>query len=220
MSHPPSAGFKESSLTPYKFVHKLSLSRLAYNIPGFEDVLGGELLGEGTYHNTCGTVRQLCGAIALSGHASATEMLQLGSSDDRDEVTQRVAKLRFDQVLSGMRILDLGCGVPYFAAAATALGATTYTADAEDFTARFPDQPERHIVVDLREEEAVEKIREKAGDSLDYVTEQIISPLPSQHYLAQPSRFAILDIAKPLLRRGGILLALTHGLSEQVFERT
>lgn len=224
MSFPAPEGFREKSVTSFsRFVSRLTFddgSLMSFAIPGLEDVLHGKMLGEGKYHNTVGTINQLCGAIAFANHPVANNMLSLDRSrDNRAEITRRVAILRDEQVLDGMRILDLGCGVPYFAAAATALGGTTYTADAEDLTGHFPEQSERHSQVDLREPDAVDEIRRTTGESFDFVTEQITAPLPSQDHVSAPSRFAIVNIATPLLRSGGLLAAHTYGLSEHGYER-
>lgn len=217
-------GFKEPATPSYiKAVRALASfdEGSMLEMPGFDDVIGERFLGSGLYSNTCGIVNQLCGAIALSEHPLIPEVFALGRSVDLEEASSRVKRLRSEQVLDGMRILDLGCGVvPYFAAAARSLGATTYTADAEERGERFPQLGDTHVKIDFRQPEAVDAIRDVTGDSLDLVTEQIIAPLPSQYYLAPPSYLSILDIARPILRKGGILSALTYGLSVRGYERT
>lgn len=111
------------------------------------------------------------------------------------------------KVLSGMKILDLGCGyVPAFARCARALGADVFTVDrtaAKQFrfyTDCFSEEMQRievqnHIQLNSHEPNAVTAILKKTGGQFDLVTEA---------RYANDECFGGVKMAVPLLKEGGI----------------
>src|SRR5689334_4259795 len=104
-----------------------------FTVPGFEDVLrqagfseanvgeGGLMRGPEAVYNTSPSVSQLTTAIAIARDPAARHILEDGSVQHGSDV---IRALRERNVLAGMRVLDLGCGMrPGFALAAKALGA-------------------------------------------------------------------------------------------------
>lgn len=179
-------------------------------VPGFSDVMVDDVLGKGKFLNTFGTINQLCSAILLSDSPAVADVYDSPVGKDRDEVVERVTMLRDAQVLDGLRILDLGCGRPVFALAATALGATVYTADLDPIEDKPGELSESHIQVNLRDPQAAEAIEEVSGNELDVVTECIIDMLPWQtHAISAPSDSQLVSIANKLLRVGGNLTMLS-----------
>lgn len=179
-------------------------------IPGFDDLMPDKVLGAGKFLNTFGTVDQLCSAILLSSNPVVAEIYDQPEGEERDVVVERVRQLRESQVLDKLRILDLGCGRPAFALAATALGATVYTADLEKVEDKPTELTERHIQVNLRDINAVDTIKEVSGENLDMVTESIIDVLPWQPAnMFAPLDIEIIAIANRLLRIGGNLTMLS-----------
>jgi hypothetical protein len=86
-----------------------------------------------------------------------------------------------NKILSGLKILDLGCGKrPYFSYLCRMMGATVYTADmiaASDFEgiehgiAPNSDAADFHIQLDLSNGDAVDKIEKASGGKFNFVTE-------------------------------------------------
>lgn len=206
-------GFKEIPDSPHFFAlkRKLVLNELANRediapgsepfsvlvIRGFEDVLGGERLGGGRFHNTFGNVIQLLQVLNLSKHPLIRNLKET----DKVSGTEFVRTMREAQVLKGVKIVDLGAGGAYFARAVQALGATVVTVDAEG--KEFPGIA--HVQTDLsRTTDAVEKILAVSDGKFDMIVEHIISPLPYQQ-IHGPSRDAIVAIAQKILKRGGYL---------------
>jgi len=184
-----------------KLINAISVAGVEHSwdqaVPGFEDVTGDAYLGTGNVYNTFGSVIQLGSALTLSAHPEVPEVSAERASKDPEEVAARVARLRKAEVLKGVRIIDLGCGKPNFALAATALGATVFTADLEPLGDHYGEQVHRHITVNLCEPEAVSTIEARTGTNLDMATESIIDLLPRQSLkLRKPRLDEILKVAR------------------------
>src|SRR3989344_1820787 len=149
------------------------------DISGFEDVLSGEKLGGGMQTNNPGGVFQLAFALSIAQSDKITEIVRESSQLTPNEV---VGKLRNIQALSGMKIIDLGCGEAYFARAAAALGAAVYTADSKDLNPDIKAKLKGHIVVDLNEPRSLEVLKRGTGGDFDLVTEWIMSPTEQDDY--------------------------------------
>jgi hypothetical protein len=178
-----------------------------YVIEGFPGDVGR--LGDGYFYNTHGVVRQFAAALLLAQQRGNTDIPRIlgGSQTPENRVRQLVAA----KALRGMRILDLGCGLPpSFAQAAEACGATVYTADMsairpDDDRIRDPAARQRriakHTVVDLTDPQATAMLAEATGGNLDLVTQGVIQPVHvEQPYLEAETS---LSIADSLLRVGG-----------------
>lgn len=110
------------------------------------------------------------------------------------------------KVLSGMKILDLGCGhAPTFARCSRHMGADVYTVDlfpASKFE-EYDSIPtwlkeleiKNHIILDLNLEDAVEIIRKISGVDFDLVAEA---------HLRTDGCYRGKEIALPLLKQGGV----------------
>lgn len=222
-------GFKEVPDHPHFFAlkRKLVQSELAKKedtppdlepsfvriIRGFEDVLGGERLGGGRYHNTFGNIIQFLQVLSLSKHP----LLRTPQETSKVMGAEFVQSLRAAQVLKGVKIVDLGAGGAYFARAAQALGATVVTVDAESGREYLGIS---HIQTDLNQAtDTVEKILAVSGDKFDVVVEQITSPLPYQR-IHGPSRDSIVAIAHKILKRGGYLYShIASVRSDKVYQK-
>lgn len=208
----------------YQLVDAFALEdqRGRYILPGFEDVIAANL-GEGSLFNTQGTVFQLLASLAHSNHPTVDEIKKEQPVNNRQDILARITRIREDQVLEGMRILDLGCGEwPTFALAATALGAIVHTADASEIPVQYPDIKGVHTSVDLCGEEATEALKATTGGKLDVVTESMVLAIPEQQYqIAEPDFETFVGIGRELLRPGGVLVlpTLIHAGSPKVYER-
>jgi len=122
--------------------------------------------------------------------------------------------LRRAQVLSGMKMLDLGCGFPIFARASRRLGADVYTVDvASADTFEYDEQffsaedraleVSRHIQLDLNDETAVETLLRATGGGFDLVTEAYLEA-GWFHEGRSVSCHSGKKIAMGLLKKGGV----------------
>ena len=169
-------------------------------VDGFEDILQ-EPLGAGFWLNTPTSTYQLASVVALSKNPRLDQILEA-----RDRTSgEIVAALRDQRVLSGLKVLDIGCGDGSLAAAIQALGAKAYTADAEQLNPDRRSQITGHVAIDLNSTEALSLIRQVTGGHFDIVTENIIEPLLSQKRLQRPKDTRILELGHGLLKRGGYL---------------
>ena len=183
-------------------------------IRGFEDVLDGNFLGVGRFHNTFGSSRQLISALAVSKNAEIEKIASTGGLSG----AKMVKRLREKQVLTGMRIADLGAGGSYFARTAKALGATVVTVDVRSYAA-YADLFTQ-IEIDLTNQEAGKNILASAGEKFDFVTENIVGRLPGQTEIQSPKKEHILAIAKDILKREGYLYSLiVNGSDNQILKR-
>ena len=149
-------------------------------IPGMEFYTGTyESIGEGNIiYNSHMTLGQFCYALAMTRHPLIKEV----SSSEHDLVQFRAKGLEENQVMKGIKILDLGCGPwPVFARCCRALGADVWTVDKipptdlyskeELFTKKQKDHEiERHIQVDLSGGLAPRLIKERSAGDFHLVT--------------------------------------------------
>lgn len=143
-------------------------------IDGFEDLIG-EPLGADLFYNTQGTGYQLAFALSLSSHPVMREVMESNSKLSQIEA---VRLLRERQVLSGFKIMDLGCGLPTFGLVARSLGAEVYTADVQDLSPEHKALLNGHMVLDLNEKGAAKKLQRETGGKFDLITENIIGGAP------------------------------------------
>jgi len=174
-----------------------------YVVEGFEDVLHTPLGGgPGDWYNMQANIYELTLSLALSQHPAVNDILAWkGIAKDA------VKHLREHQVLSGLRIIDLGCGkLPSFALAAHTLGASVYTADADDLNRNYKTQLDGHVIVDFNQPDAASIIQRVTGSNFDLVTEHIITPVSSSYaHVEKPKPATIVSIAGNLLKQGGYL---------------
>lgn len=170
-------------------------------VEGFEDVIGG-VLGSGNIYNHSTSIYQLAFAIAVVAHPLTAELLQ--DPVYKEKPAAAVKRLRDEHVLDGQRIIDLGCGEPNFGLAAKALGAKVFTADVQDIGPGYASRLDGHIVVDLGEDSAADKLLQATGGGLDIVTENIIGDVYGQT-VPLPSADSIVTIGKVLLETKGYL---------------
>jgi hypothetical protein len=183
-------------------------------VDGFEDVLK-EPFGAGFFYNTPNSVYQLAFALSISQRPDAKDFLgtrELSASDI-------VKTLRDRQVLTDMKILDLGCGHAEFALVVKALGAKVYTSDVEDLDRKVKAKLERHIVINLNQSNAIEALQDATGSNFDLVTENIVGLTPmSRRRVNQPDPQRILQVGTPLLKRGGYLYE-EGAVTDRVFRK-
>lgn len=135
-------------------------------------------IGKSTEENSPLSLLQFYMSLAASG-LSADEI------DGREGLIQ-ADTLAQKQSLSGLKIIDLGCGGrPYFSVVARKLGATVYTVDILDFegmmkqyglkhflsTGDLENIKNHHIVVDLKKEDSDSIINNISGGEFNFVTE-------------------------------------------------
>jgi len=138
----------------------------------------------------------------LSGHDLVYDLL----TKKRDVDGFNPEPLREAQILSGMKILDLGCGlIPTFARCARKLGADVYTVDlksAQDlqFDEQYFTTKEReleannHVCGDLSNSATIDRIINISGRDFDLVTEA---------HLTSALFFGGKDVAMKVLASGG-----------------
>ena|SRR3989344_3506624 len=177
-------------------------------VVGFEDVLA-EPLGAGFLINTSTSTHQLAFALSLSPNPAIQKFLE----NENLTPEEIIKMLREKQVLSGLRIIDLGCGQPNFAQAAHALGAQVYTADIQELDPEAKKGLEGHIVIDLNQKDAIQTLQNETGGNFDLVSENIITPLPFQKRdVTTPTVKRVIAIGNALLKPGGYLY---YGVGEQ-----
>ena len=201
-----------------KIKHNLTKTEGFRKYTGIDRNLGIEISG---YHNTPLTTVQLMAALAMSKHPLILEMAN--SLEKFSQHTNRDASSLVDaKVLKGIKILDLGCGEqPTFARCSRYLGADVYTVDvipAEEFLFNeefFPKEQRKkevqnHICLDLRTEDALERILEKTNGDFDLVTlANICSAMVYKHeYMGPPKNF--MSLIKPLLKEKGLYFCSDH----------
>lgn len=180
-------------------------------VDGFEDVLPTDPLGAGFWYNSWATTTQLVFALSIFPNPNIQKIInQPHVLTSRDTI----AALRQQQVLSGLKFMDLGCGrVPSFALAARALGATVYTADYGMLQGADEASLSSHIIVDFNDPNAPEKLMRATGGKFDLVTEHIVGgTLDSPDHLITPEPETILKISDGLLKKGGYLYYSKTGL--------
>ena len=185
------------------FLGQIDFGSLEYS-GGFSEVMG-----KSTAFNGPLTSRQFAVALHLSCHPEVKKLLHNKICGGFDP-----GPLRRAQVLSGMKILDLGCGFPIFARASRRLGADVYTvdvasADTFEYDERFFSaedrtlEASRHIQLDLNGENAVETILRITGGDFDLVTEAYLEA-GWFHEGRSVSCHSGKKIAMELLKKGGV----------------
>lgn len=170
-------------------------------VDGFEDVLP-EPLGAGFFYNTPTSVHQLNFVLSVASHATIDALL----ADKTIPPSEFIKDLREKKVLSGLKIIDLGCGRPFFAIAAQALGARAYTTDIEDISERDKKYIERHTILNLNQPNAIDALLDSTGGDFDIVSENIIGSTPGmRRNVSVPKPERITDIAGALLKQNGYL---------------
>jgi len=171
-------------------------------IDGFEDIFD-EPLGAGYYYNTLPSTHQLAFALSLSRHPAVKDCIK----NHELAASEIIKKFKETKVLSGIKALDLGCGgKPYFAVAASLMGAKMYTADVEEIDSKFKRYIERHILVNFNQPNAIEVLHDGTGGDFDIVSENIIGTVPDmQRYVKKPRKQRIIEIGAALLKKGGYL---------------
>jgi hypothetical protein len=195
----------------------------SFAVAGFEDILeqadtGHTLLGQGRYYNSPISVNALVGVIINTNNPVAMRTIDDESIPKGREV---IRKLREEQVLAGMRILDLGCGViPGFALAAKALGAEVQTADMQPLPSKASALLDGHIQTDLSHPDAPSTIFEASNPPYDFINQGIIGHTPETATMGfeLPEMETIYDIADMALRAGGVLFNTFSGKSFQKIE--
>jgi len=183
-------------------------------VVGFQDILQGPhnntgAFGTGDVFNSRTAPEQLAFALLTCEHPALPATLNTGSSE------QVVGLLRASQVLEGMRILDLGCGIEAnFGRAARALGATVFTADVLPLDSALAKQLNGHVVVDFTHPQAAAKIAEQTGGNFDLVTENMNAPVPESGHARFPKLPDLLYIADAVLADGGIFFAGLRGAAQ------
>ena len=166
-------------LEPVKIPDSFFTIRLALmdpgvgHIDGFDDVLFGEALGKGAggYFNTFGPPIQLVFALSIVPNPSVMNLIgEKAKSSSQREIVQGLREIR---PLSGMKILDLGCGLPTFALAAGTLGAEMYTVDHGDKFHAIKAKLTGHTDIDLNDANALRVLQDVTGGEFDLVTENI-----------------------------------------------
>gem|GEM_PF-3417400 len=181
------------------------------HIDGFEDVLFGEALGAGAggFFNTMGPPTQLVFALSIVPNTSVTEIIKEHVKSTPREIVQELRKIG---PLSGMKIIDLGCGWPTFALAAGTLGAEVYTADDGYLSPEIRAKLTGHTEIDLNDPNALAVLQKATGSDFDLVTEWIIGKTElNRSDLEVPNKQTILHIGEGLLKKGGYLYSLKVG---------
>ena len=152
---------------------------------------------------------QLIFSIAMRGHHSAVrEVLESRNKKLPEDFFVNLMK---DKILSGMRILDLGCGDELlFARCARRFGAEVYTVDrglATEFTSEWDPRTRgkeiaQHICLDLTGPDAFYNIMKATSGRFDLLTSSCIGGVDKQIY----SQDSLKEYLSPLLNEGGFIL--------------
>lgn len=186
---------KQETQERYKQVRKL-VARPFYTSKNQlfgREYTGCEPLGFDSVDNTYGQLEQLAVALSLSENESVDDILfstenretlqayRVEAYQEHQEQLDRIAQqLARQQVLGGMKILDLGSGpTPAFANCARSLGAQVYTTDSVDVrklddVVMGAQQKTNHVRLDLREPNALDVLRDRTGGEMDLVTSSFI----------------------------------------------
>jgi hypothetical protein len=133
-------------------------------------------LGDSLMHNSALSIGQILFSLALSEHKVLQDLIDSGKRTTFDP-----KKLVENQVLSGMKILDMGCGyIPSFARCARFFGAEVYTVDSTygRFAIKDPEFPlkmreeelTKHQLHTLNRSDSVDILKESTGGEFDIVT--------------------------------------------------
>jgi hypothetical protein len=176
-------------------------------------------LGSGSLFNSPFVSGQLLMALLLPKPETSRphpEVMNLLENDSIAPGEADIEALRRAQPLSGLKILDLGCGeIPSFARAARKLGAEVYTVDVIPADA-FKSSPEylseegrevegkMHVECDLNSPDALRIIGERTFGFFDFVTEALLD-VPTKIAGRAGEVFSNIgrELSGALLKRGG-----------------
>ena len=131
-------------------------------------------LGTEEVYNSPLSAKQFIFALAMSRHEEVDKFIDQKTDGETNPIAI-LDDLYEHQVLSGLKVLDLGCGViPVFARMLRAMGADVYTADlvsAEEFKIREKNkssqfvkiEQEKHIQTNLTDTDVIAVITSKSG---------------------------------------------------------
>lgn len=166
-----------------------------YHLFGGEYTGLGEPIGSSSVDNTQNQAKELAFALSLSQHPMIDQLISdpkikglareawLNPNSERDvqsELNSLADSLAQNAVLSGMKILDLGCGQrPAFAYCARTLGAKVYTVDIIPgnelwISDEQKEAIEDHIQLDLRKTNAYDVLKGRTGGNFDLVASSSI----------------------------------------------
>ena len=190
----------------------------------------GDPLGFSTVYNSGYVPDQLAAALLLSSHPIIKDVLAF--RDKKEKPSKVLHSLLEDKALTGIKILDLGCGfIPSFARCARAFGGDVYTLDVIpasefEFGVNGPESPwskgftqrerdieiKKHIQANLDDPEIVNIITYKAGADFDLVTSAHTESggcvYQGREYQKNPRE--ITGIAMKILKRNGIYYAVNN----------
>jgi len=181
----------------------------------------GEVMGFGDYFNTAIAGHNLTFAMAMTQHPLLYEIVEDGSISHENFPFDRLVEAR---ILEGYKVLDLGCGKkPTFARVIRQLGAETWTIDmleARQFSRSGFDprqkaiEEEYHIVLDINDQNAIDRVVDRTGNDLDLVAVAILSTVPGEgmRYFS-PYEEKIRKLAMSVLKIGGVYLHDTSWLN-------
>lgn len=181
----------------------------------FADILPPNGLGTEFFYNTPASVSQLVVALAV---APNDEIQALTSRrNDGATLTEIATTMRDRKVLSGFKLLDLGCGMlPGFAVVAKSLGAEVHTVDGENLPKQHVEQVDSHTVTNLCSPDAIVAVRANSGDGFDYVSDCIIGAVPGHPNWKSPEKEDIRRFGQQLLREGGFQYTAGGALLQKV----
>lgn len=170
----------------------------------FPELIPPHGLGTGFYYNTQSSISQLAVALSVAPNHQISELAK--RRDNPKALSALADELRQQRVLSGFKLLDLGCGeIPGLAIAAKSMGAEVHTVDGESIEIRHGRWVDTHTVVDLSAQEAVAAIQKNTDGEFDYITECIIGNVPGHSQWKNPTVAEIQTIGAQLLKPGGFL---------------
>ncbi|MEK9181421.1 MAG: hypothetical protein AAB786_00130 [Patescibacteria group bacterium] len=209
---PPPAEFSPITKEDLVEIHSLNTRLFIFfqgEIPGIKLFTGtGDTVGtENIFYNSRITFYQLLWAMAITKHPLIKEIVK--PKYDKSKFDAKI--LVEQQIMAGMKILDLGCGpIPVFARCARAMGADVWTVDlksAEEFSFNENSftlkqralEIQKHIQLDLKSAEAINIIRQRSLGNFNLVTEANLDYIDESAF----SGFEGINVL-PLLKRGGV----------------
>ncbi len=135
------------------------------------------------YFNSITTLRQLIYAMAMTRHSLIKNMVKEIDERNFDASKFNAKVLVENQIMAGMKILDLGCGhIPVFARCCRAMGADVWTVDIcaanefiskkESFSTEQQDlEKTKHIFLNLKSSEDANAIIKKSLGNFNLVTQ-------------------------------------------------
>jgi hypothetical protein len=187
-----------------------------FHVLGFEMYTGtGKPVRSWPFFNARNLVGEnLVFLVALSRHPVLYDVVKADPRQDLDEL------LIEEKILTGYKVLDLGCGnEPTLARVSRALGADVYTVDRGRSLSKLlyplydckltPNdlqlEDRNHITLDLRKRDAVHVIREQSGGNFDVVVEANLLWLDAKtRSVPWPNPNSVNTLALDLLREGGV----------------